>query len=233
MPAAKQRVFEKCPLCHSAAMGGGSTKLDFWRSVKASTCSVCGALFVSSGHGRLRLQRCDPARLGAARGKKRPQSGCGGCLPLSECYLDRSLTLSDWEHISKGEPTESQRAFIERRAKMEAGDLPVLPTEQSPVPIEAGEQLHHVSTVYTCEQPLPGESRDEGKLVVTSQRIVLVHEGASLDVGLDEIDRLEKAFPGFLVYVKGSPQPFCFFPRRDDPVFYAIETALLRTRGEK
>ena len=69
-------------------------------------------------------------------------------------------------------------------------------------------------------------------LVVTSRRIVLLHGEDSLEIGLDEIDRIETAFTGFLVYTKGSSQPLCFFPHRDDPVYYTVRAALRKLRGE-
>ncbi len=228
----KARILEKCPLCHSEAQGEASAERGFWRSVKTSTCPVCGALFVHASQGRYRLRSCDPGRLSVARGKRPPRSGCAECSPALRCYLGMSLSESDWRRVEKGEPTESEKAIMEQRSRLEAGELPVLSPERSPVPIEEGEQLHHVATVYTCEQPLPGESRDQGMLVVTSRRIVLLHGGDSLEIGLDEIDRLETAFPGFLVYTKGSSQPFCFFPHRADPVYYAVRAALRKSRGE-
>ncbi len=233
MPSARAKSFENCPLCHNTGAVKQTKTTGFWHSIKASRCSVCSALFVSGGQHRYRLQSCDPARLGKARGKSQPQSGCSDCPPVSECYLGRSLSESDWEHVGRGEPLEGEREFTEKKARMEVGDLPQLPTEESPVALGPGEKLHHIATVYTCEQPLPGDARDEGKLVVTSHRLVLLHEGTALEIRIENVQRLERAFPGFLVYVKGSNQPFCFFPRRGDPVMYAVEGALRRARGEK
>ena len=228
----EETIFEKCPLCHSEAMVERTHREGFWRSVKVSTCSVCGALFVRTRKGRYRLRSCDPERLGVARRKKWPQSGCADCPPVTRCFLGRSLTKSDWRRVEKGETTDDERARSDERLRWAAGALPTLPEDRSPIPLGKSELLHLVTAVYACEQPLPGRYRDEGTLVLTSKRIVLLHEGNSLEIGLDEISKIETAFPGFLVYVKGSSQPFCFFPLRGDPLFDAVQAAYRRARGE-
>lgn len=232
MAVEKGSPFEKCPLCHSSRLSRQTRRSSFWRSIRASRCSTCGAIFVSSGRDRYRLSSCDPARLGLARGKKAPWSGCGDCPPPPDCLLGKSLSRSDWDRLGQGQPIEAEGVTIEKRAKMKAGDLSELPAEQSPVTIEQGEKLHHVATVYTCEQPLPEGTEDEARLVVTSRRLVLLYQGTSLEIRLETIDRLETAFPGFLVYTKGARQPYCFFPRRGDPVLDAVEGALLNARRQ-
>lgn len=228
MGARKKVLFEKCPLCRkgiiematrSALIGGG---------VSIDPCPLCGAIFSPRGAGRFRLGYCDPRKIASIRGKSYPRSVCYDCIPFAECWIGRTLSKSEWHMLSEGQVIDAWAGYEDTNREFEESILSASPSEPDVAPLGEDEVVQHASVVNLSEVTIPGDERDEAQLLLTSRRLVIVHQSFAFDIRLADIEKVEPSFPGFVITAKGVGFPLYCFPVPGDPVYHAIVGALKR-----
>ena len=228
MGATKRVLFEKCPLCRKGMIEMAARNTLTGTASSIEPCSVCGAVFTQSGTGRFKLAYCDPHRLATIKGKKYPRSVCDDCMPLVECWIGMTLPRADWEALAEGRTIAAWAAYEDPSEEFDVGVLTDALSGSGVVSLSEDEVVHHTSLVHLSEVVIPGDSHDEAQLLLTSRRILIVHQSLVYDIRLADIEKVEQSFPGFIIKARGVEYPLYCFPVPGDPVYHAIVGALKR-----
>lgn len=213
-------LFEKCPLCGQAKISMGKPRRLPFSKPKINPCPECFAEFVARDADKFKLVFCEPHKL-VGRHSCRDRVFRG-------CYLDATLSKSEWEKVALGGESSEFAKFLETSAKFRRGLLPTYPSEELPFTLGPGEIAHYISfPVYLDEQePSKGKTSGRGNFFLTNKRIVFVHPSGTFVVPLENVERVEDSPPGFLVKEKDSFEPRYFFPPPYDPVLDAVLGAI-------
>jgi len=220
MTISENVLFEKCPLCNQAKITVEKrSRLPFSRP-KINPCPTCSAEFAAKGADNYQLLYCDPPKIVG-------RHDCGSRV-FRGCYLNATLSKSEWQRIAEGGESDAFSKFLEMSEKLRRGTLPIYSAERLPFTLDAGEVIHYVSSpVYLNEQQtLQGSALDKGDFFLTNRRIVFVRQTRALSVPLEKVERVEELQPGFLVKEKESFEPMLFFPPPHDPLFAALLGAI-------
>jgi len=209
-------LFKKCPLCGQAEITVEKTRQFPFSKSKINPCPVCSAEFIAEAGDNYQLVFCEPHRLVG-------RHNCGDRV-YRGCYLDATLSKSEWEKIAQGSELDAFTKFSEMSVKLCSGLLPTYPSENLPFTLEEGEIVHYISSpVYVDEQrSSAGETIDKGAFYLTNRRIIFAHHLGAFAILLDNVEQVEDSPPGFLVKEKGSFEPHYFFPPPYDPVLAAV-----------
>jgi len=209
-------LFEKCPLCGQAKITIETRSRFPFAKPKINPCPTCSAEFAAKGADNYQLLFCDPPKIVG-------RHDCGARV-FRGCYLNATLSRSEWQRIAEGGESDAFSKFLEISEKLRRGLLPTYPAEGLPFALDEGEMVHYVSSpVYLNEQqPLRGRASDKGDFFLTNRRIVFVRQTLALSVPFENVDRVEESQPGFLVKETESFEPLFFFPPSYDPVFAAL-----------
>jgi len=215
-------LFEKCPLCGQAKITTEKRRrLPFVRP-KIYSCRVCLAEFAARGADNYELLFCDPPKIVG-------RHDCGERV-FRGCYLNATLSKSEWKRIAEGGESDTFSKFLEMSEKFRSGLLPTYPSEGLPFVLDEGEVVHYVSSpVYLNEQqPLRGKRRpsDKGDFFLTNRRIIFVRQIGVLSISFENLEQVEESKLGFRVKEKESFEPLYFFPPPYDPVFAALMGAI-------
>jgi len=219
-------LFEKCPLCGQAKITIRTrSRLHLSKPPKIHSCPACSAEFAARGADNYQLLFCDPPKIVG-------RHDCGVRI-FRGCYLNTTLSKSEWQRIAEGGESDAFSKFLEMSEKLRLGSLPTYPTEGLPFALDEGEVLHHVSSpVYLNEQqPLPESASDKGDFFLTNKRMVFVRQNRPLSIRFEKVERVEELQLGFLVKEKESFEPLFFFPPRYDPVFVVLLYAIHNFKG--
>jgi hypothetical protein len=239
MGAAKRALFERCPLCHKGVVGIAMRAISGELSFGVAPCPNCGAIFAPDGDGSFRLGFCNPRRLAVARGLDSSGDACVECTPFAGCLIDRTLSKTEWDVLGQGKAMEPWVAFIDegRRSFGEGPFAPMIGDEETSVgeSPESGfmhlvddEVVHHESTVRLGEAKFADAWHDEAQLLLTSRRILVVHQAVMFDIHLADIEKVELSFPGFVITARKVPYSLYCLPAPGDPIYHVILGALKR-----
>lgn len=213
-------LFEKCPLCGQSKITIETRSRLPFSKPKINSCPTCSAEFAAKGADNYQLLFCDPPKIVGMH-------DCGARV-FRGCYLNATLSKSEWQRIAEGGESDAFSKFLEMSEKLRRGSLPTYPREGFLFTLDDGEVVHYVSSpVYLNEQQsLQGTVSDKGDFFLTNRRIVFVRQTRVLSVPFEKIERVEESQPGFLVKEKKSFESLFFFPPPYDPVFAALMGAI-------
>ncbi len=241
MGAGKRALFERCPLCHKGVVGISMKMRSEELSFGVDPCSVCGAIFASDGEGNFRLGFCDPHKLAVAQGLKRSGDACVECTPFAGCLVDRTLSKAEWDVLGQGKAMEPWVTFVDafseksgksfgERLFARTGTEEETSADGSPesdlMHLLEDEVVHHESTVHLGEAKFADLGPDEAQLLLTSRRILIVHQAVMFDIRLADIEKVEESFPGFVITARKMPYLLYCLPEPGDPIYQAINGAL-------
>jgi hypothetical protein len=218
-------LFDKCRARASAKITTEKHRRFFKR--KINPCPKCFAEFVPRGFKNYQLVFCEPRKLLVAG------HNCSDRI-FRGCYLDETLSKSEWREISEGHEFPIFSEFLKTSAKFRRGSLPKCPSEKLPFALERDEIVHCMSspTYFDEQKPSKGENPDKGDLFVTNKRIIFTSPSGALRIPFENVDRITESQPGFLVKEKDVFEPYYFFPQRYDPVFAAVHGAIHNLKGK-
>ena len=218
-------VLFKCPLCGIGEITKNKRASLFSPRSRINPCPNCSAEFTADYKGNYRLSFCEPHRLlNNHRCDERIFRGC---------YLDLTLSASEWQTIAEGGESSSVADFLSLSTEYRKGKLPSYPQGQAPFTLQDREIIHHISSpVYMYEKTsATAQTGDKGELFVTNKRIVYVHPQEGLAIPLREVEQSKECFPGIIIKGKASVTPYIFFLPRNDPVFATICGAINNVKG--
>jgi len=225
MTKAATVLFEKCPLCSQAKITMEPHRRFSFSVSKIKPCPMCSAEFAAKGVDSYQLVFCDPHKVvGNHQCADRVFRGC---------YLGATLSKSEWQKIAEGGESDAFSKFLDMSKRFQQGSLPTYPSHGLPFVPEKDEVVHYFSSpVYLNEkQPSYGKSSDKGDFILTSRRIVIVHQTGTLSIPFERMERVEECPLGFSVKDEESFEPFFFFPPPYDPVFAALLGAIYNFKG--
>jgi hypothetical protein len=213
-------MFEKCPLCGQANVTTERTSVIGFFKPKVGTCTSCSAEFLNKGENRFQLVHCEPHRLIG-------RHDCADRI-FRGCYLDATLTRKEWKEISEGGELADFSKFLDAAKKFNRGTLPTYHSKDVPFTLERDEVVHYVSSpVYINEQKSARrKTSDKGHFYLTNKRIVFIDPSQTLNIPLEELERVDDSPPGFLIREKGSSEPLHFYPTAYDPISAAVRGAI-------
>jgi hypothetical protein len=213
-------LFEKCPLCGQAKITIETSGRFLFSKPKINSCPTCSAEFAARGENNYQLLFCNPPKIVG-------KHDCGDRV-FRGCYLNATLSKSEWQRIAEGGESEAFSKFLEMSEKLRRGALPTYSSEGLPFALYEGEMVHYVSSpVYLNEQqPLQRRTSDKGDFFLTNKRMVFVMQNRALSVPFESMERVEELQPGFLIKQRESFEPLFFFPPSYDPLFAALLGAI-------